>query len=70
MATRYAFGTVAEAVALYSMQRAFVARDAFPCGLRSPGQLMSAVNQLGNSHATSEAWIRERTSGNLCRCAA
>jgi xanthine dehydrogenase YagT iron-sulfur-binding subunit len=44
---------------LHPVQRAFVERDAFQCGYCTSGQICSAV-----------ALIRERMSGNLCRCGA
>lgn len=71
--------------ALHPMQAAFVARDAFQCGYCTPGQICSAIGMLGEvaagwpSHASadvtasaelSNAEIRERMSGNICRCAA
>ena len=72
--------------ALHPMQAAFVAHDGFQCGYCTPGQICSAVGMLAEhgqgwpSHATSDvaagatpltdAEIRERMSGNLCRCAA
>ena len=64
---------------------AFIARDAFQCGYCTPGQICSAKAVLEEiaagvpSHVTrdlegtipvSEAEIRERMSGNLCRCGA
>jgi xanthine dehydrogenase YagT iron-sulfur-binding subunit len=71
---------------LHPMQRAFIAHDAFQCGYCTPGQIVSAVGMLqeaaaGWPSAVSEdlnaatvaldaAEIRERLSGNLCRCAA
>ena len=71
---------------LHPMQAAFVEHDGFQCGYCTPGQLCSAVGMLTEhqkgwpSHATlnvaaasiplSDAEIRERMSGNLCRCAA
>ena len=70
---------------LHPMQAAFVARDGFQCGYCTPGQICSAVGMLGEiragqpSHvsadlaaapAASDEEIRERMSGNLCRCAA
>lgn len=70
---------------LHPMQAAFVAHDAFQCGYCTPGQICSAVamlDEVGNgipSHATadlsvrpslSEDEIRERMSGNICRCGA
>jgi xanthine dehydrogenase YagT iron-sulfur-binding subunit len=57
---------------LHPLQQAFVARDAFQCGYCTPGQLCSAVGMLreadGESLDADE--IRERMSGNLCRCGA
>jgi xanthine dehydrogenase YagT iron-sulfur-binding subunit len=71
---------------LHPLQRAFVAHDAFQCGYCTPGQLCSAVGMLreagagwpsavsadlGTDHVLlTEDEIRERMSGNLCRCAA
>jgi xanthine dehydrogenase YagT iron-sulfur-binding subunit len=72
--------------ALHPLQAAFVERDGFQCGYCTPGQICSAVGMLAEaqagwpSHATADvaspeialtdAEIRERMSGNLCRCAA
>jgi xanthine dehydrogenase YagT iron-sulfur-binding subunit len=76
---------LAEGEALHPMQAAFIARDGFQCGYCTPGQICSAVGMLREaeagwpSHVTgdlvaqtalSDAEIRERMSGNLCRCAA
>lgn len=71
---------------LHPMQAAFVERDGFQCGYCTPGQICSAVGMLAEvkagwpSHATTDvasprialtdAEIRERMSGNICRCAA
>ena len=67
---------------LSALQRAFVELDAFQCGYCTPGQLCSAVGMLRElasgwpSAVTtdgvrlSEAEVRERMSGNLCRCGA
>ena len=70
---------------LHPLQAAFVAYDGFQCGYCTPGQICSAVGMLAEhekgwpSHATADvaaapaltdAEIRERMSGNLCRCAA
>ena len=68
--------------ALHPMQRAFIAHDALQCGYCTPGQICSAVAMLAEleagmpSHVTedlahprlSSVEIRERMSGNLCRC--
>ena len=69
---------------LHPMQAAFVAHDGFQCGYCTPGQICSAVAMLDEikagipSHVTedlmqvafSDAEVRERMSGNICRCAA
>ncbi len=70
---------------LHPMQRAFVEHDALQCGYCTPGQICSAVGMLGEiedgwpSAVTplgaeraelNDAEIRERMSGNLCRCGA
>jgi xanthine dehydrogenase YagT iron-sulfur-binding subunit len=55
---------------LHPMQEAFVAHDAFQCGYCTPGQIMSAVKLLEESHAGDDAEIAEWMSGNICRCAA
>jgi xanthine dehydrogenase YagT iron-sulfur-binding subunit len=70
---------------LHPMQAAFVRHDGFQCGYCTPGQICSSVAVLeeikGNipSHVTGDltvqaevtpAEIRERMSGNICRCGA
>ena len=70
---------------LHPMQAAFVRHDGFQCGYCTPGQICSAVAVLGEikrgvpSHVTadlsarpraSNAELRERMSGNICRCGA
>jgi xanthine dehydrogenase YagT iron-sulfur-binding subunit len=70
---------------LHPMQAAFVKHDGFQCGYCTPGQICSAVAALNEikqgipSHVTADltarpqttaAEIRERMSGNLCRCGA
>ncbi|MGW3472100.1 2Fe-2S iron-sulfur cluster-binding protein [Saccharopolyspora sp. NPDC000995] len=72
--------------ALHPVQAAFVERDGFQCGYCTPGQICSAVGMLTEvragwpSHVTDDVAspqialtdeeIRERMSGNICRCAA
>jgi len=73
------------AKALHPMQAAFVKHDGFQCGYCTPGQICSAVAVLDEiasgtpSHATADITqrptasndeMRERMSGNLCRCGA
>ena len=57
---------------LHPMQRAFVEHDAFQCGYCTPGQLCGAAGLLSEPRADeldADA-IRDRMSGNLCRCGA
>ena len=71
--------------ALHPMQAAFVKHDGFQCGYCTPGQVCSGVAVLDEikagipSHVTTdltaapavtELEIRERMSGNICRCGA
>lgn len=70
---------------LHPIQQAFLAHDGFQCGYCTPGQICSAVGMLDEMKAgapslvTADATagielsteeIRERMSGNLCRCGA
>lgn len=55
---------------LHPVQRAFMACDAFQCGYCTPGQICSAVAMQAERPPRSRAEIRERMSGNLCRCGA
>jgi xanthine dehydrogenase YagT iron-sulfur-binding subunit len=65
---------LASAETLHPVQAAFIACDSFQCGYCTPGQIVSAVGMLAEARAAqvalSDAEIRERMSGNLCRCAA
>lgn len=70
---------------LHPLQAAFVKHDGFQCGYCTPGQICSAVGALDEvrrdvpSHATEDIQapmetspeeMRERMSGNICRCGA
>jgi xanthine dehydrogenase YagT iron-sulfur-binding subunit len=71
---------------LHPLQRAFIDCDAFQCGYCTPGQLCSAVGMLrevaagwpsavtpdiaGGEAGLDDDEIRERMSGNICRCGA
>ena len=70
---------------LHPMQAAFVKHDGFQCGYCTPGQICSAVAALREieggvpSHVSADltakpklthAELRERMSGNICRCGA
>ena len=76
---------LADGAALHPLQSAFIRHDGFQCGYCTPGQLCSAVGMLDEvargwpSHVTADLTgdvtladdeIRERMSGNLCRCSA
>jgi xanthine dehydrogenase YagT iron-sulfur-binding subunit len=76
---------LADGDALHPVQQAFVTHDGFQCGYCTPGQICSAVGMLAEaragwpSHVTearagavelTDEEIRERMSGNLCRCGA
>ena len=76
---------LAEGDKLHPVQAAFVEHDAFQCGYCTPGQICSAVALLdeierGEMSVVSDSLtaiptltddeIRERMSGNLCRCGA
>ena len=72
--------------ALHALQAAFVEHDGFQCGYCTPGQICSAVAMVdelkrgvpsyasadvgAESFALSHDELRERMSGNLCRCGA
>lgn len=55
---------------LHPLQQAFIRHDAFQCGFCTPGQIMSAAGMLAEGAPVSAEEIRERMSGNLCRCSA
>jgi xanthine dehydrogenase YagT iron-sulfur-binding subunit len=71
---------------MHPLQRAFVEYDGFQCGYCTPGQICSAIGMIGEIKrqvpsaltktlaapdiAFSAEEIRERMSGNLCRCGA
>ncbi len=69
---------------LHPLQEAFIKHDGFQCGYCTPGQVCSAVGMLdeiergipsavGDLAASPQATnieIRERMSGNICRCSA
>lgn len=70
---------------LHPMQAAFVKHDGYQCGYCTPGQICSAVAVLAEiragvpSHVTADLTaspqvssmeLRERMSGNICRCGA
>jgi len=59
---------------LHPMQTAFLEHDGFQCGYCTTGQICSAVALLEEAKRThtelTDDEIRERMSGNICRCGA
>ena len=70
---------------LHPLQAAFVKHDGYQCGYCTPGQICSGVAvleeiragipshvtaDLETAHELTEAELRERMSGNICRCGA
>ena len=71
---------------LHALQQAFIDQDGFQCGYCTPGQICSAVGMVQElrrgvpSYVTDDLMnadvefghdeVRERMSGNLCRCGA
>ena len=55
---------------LHPMQQAFINHDAFQCGYCTPGQICSALGLMNEGGAESDDDLREKMSGNLCRCGA
>ena len=54
----------------HPLQQAFIDHDAFQCGYCTPGQLCSAAGLLRERPPANVEELRERMSGNLCRCGA
>ena len=77
---------LAEGDNLHPLQAAFVEHDGFQCGYCTSGQICSAIGMLAESRTGMPSYvtedlaqpqpeltdieIRERMSGNICRCAA
>ena len=77
---------LAGAGGLHPLQQAFIEHDGFQCGYCTPGQVCSAVGMAAelkrgvpsvvtadlcsDSVALTHEEVRERMSGNLCRCGA
>ena len=70
---------------LHPVQRAFLTEDAYQCGYCTPGQICSTLGMLSEVEAgwpsqetadltakvvLTDAELRERMSGNICRCSA
>ena len=77
---------LAQGTNLHPLQTAFVEHDGFQCGYCTSGQICSAIGMLSESQSGMPSYvtedltksaaeltdveIRERMSGNICRCAA
>ena len=77
---------LAQGGALHPLQQAFIDHDGFQCGYCTPGQICSGVGMVAevrrgvpsavtsdlsaDAVALSHDELRERMSGNLCRCGA
>ena len=75
---------LASAGEMHPLQRAFIEHDGFQCGYCTPGQICSAIGMINEIkrqvpsvltggfavQPLSTDEIRERMSGNLCRCGA
>ena len=77
---------LAEKGAMHPLQQAFIDHDGFQCGYCTPGQICSAVGMIGEARRGVPSYVtadmqadtiilgrdemRERMSGNLCRCGA
>ena len=76
---------IADGETLHPLQAAFIEHDGFQCGYCTPGQICSAIGMAAElergmpSHVTGDLAatvvldadeLRERMSGNLCRCGA
>src|SRR5215467_3087054 len=53
---------------LHPIQQGFIEKLGFQCGFCTPGILMTIYEFLSENPSPSENDIRERLSGNLCRC--
>jgi aerobic carbon-monoxide dehydrogenase small subunit len=53
---------------LHPIQQAFSEKHGIQCGFCTPGFLMTVTEFLAEVPDPSEEEIRERLSGNLCRC--
>jgi xanthine dehydrogenase YagT iron-sulfur-binding subunit len=66
--------TTIEGLTPHPLQQAFLEHDAFQCGYCTPGQIVSAAGLIAEARAEgvelTDELIRERMSGNLCRCGA
>ena len=76
---------LADGDTLHPLQQAFIEHDGFQCGYCTPGQICSAIGMAAEARrgvpsvltddlsakvTLTPAEIRERMSGNLCRCGA
>ncbi len=53
---------------LHPLQRAFVEKGALQCGFCTPGMILTAKAALDEEAKPTEASIKKKMAGNLCRC--
>lgn len=59
---------IGSADALTPVQRAFIERGGFQCGICTPGQVISATALLAEVPRPTEEQVKRWMMGNLCRC--
>jgi nicotinate dehydrogenase subunit A len=59
---------LADGERLHPVQQAFLDCDAMQCGYCTSGMVLSAVALLRKSATPSDAEIKQKLDGNLCRC--
>ena len=61
-------GLAAEGEGLHPVQQAFAEHHALQCGFCTPGFLLTTIEYLDEAPEDDSEAIRQRLSGNLCRC--
>ena len=61
-------GLAAEGERLHPVQQAFAEHHALQCGFCTPGFLLTTIEYLDEAPTDDSEAIRQRLSGNLCRC--
>jgi aerobic carbon-monoxide dehydrogenase small subunit len=59
---------LADGQSLHPVQEAFLAENAFQCGYCTPGMILGIVGLLNDTPDASEAQLRLRVDGHICRC--
>ena len=53
---------------LHPVQQAFLDTEAFQCGFCTPGMIVASAALLSDSKSPTEAQVRDRLQGHICRC--